>query len=312
MKWAVGAAGLVLVAAVVWWAWASAEPAPIAVSADQHTVTTATPVLNNAREVEARVIASPPSLRDTELDGEISWLPDGSVRIDLALRRRFDHLLSAIGEVSVAQVRTRLENELKPVASADRVARVLEVFDRYVKYLDAASRVQPEADLKKRLAQAHALRVETLGAEIARAFYEDEERSDAWAIERRELIASGRATPEKLAELDAELPPEARAVVQEAAQLQDTVSDTAQFEAAGLNPEERRKVREAKVGAEAAQRLGELDEQRARWNSRLEAFKSKRTALEPIDAEDQKVLDAMLERDFSEPERRRVQALLAE
>lgn len=264
-------------------------------------------MINNAREVEARAIASPPSLKGAELDGEISWLNDGSVRIDLALRRRFDHLLSAIGEVSVAQVRTRLANELKPVAPVAHVTRVLEVFDRYVKYLDAAGRVQPEADLKKRLAQAHALRVEKLGEEVTRAFYADEEASDAWAIERRELIASGQATPEKLAELDAKLAPEAR----ETAVLLDTVNDTDQFEAAGLNADERRKIREAKVGAEAAQRLGELDDQRAKWTAKFEDFKAKRKALEPIDADDQKQLDAILERDFSEPERRRVEALLS-
>lgn len=311
MKWGVAAAVVVLLAAVAWWALAS-QPTPIVVSDDQPQDVDAPVPTNNAREVEARVVAAPPSLRGSELDGEISWLADGSVRIDLALRRRFDHLLSAIGEVSVSQVRTRLENELKPVASSDRVACVLEVFDRYVKYLDAAGKVQPEADLKKRLAQAHALRVEKLGSEIARAFYEDEEASDAWAIERRALIQSGQATPEKLAELDAKLAPEARAVVKEAAQLQETLDDTEQFEAAGLNAEERRQVREAKVGAEAARRLGELDDQRAQWNSKFEDFKAKRKALEPIDGDDQKQLDAILERDFSEPERRRVQALLSE
>ncbi|PZR15441.1 MAG: hypothetical protein DI536_08295 [Archangium gephyra] len=309
MKWGVAAAVLVLLAAVAWWASVD-QPAPVAVAADQPVVADQRPVTNNAREVEARVVASPPSLKGTELDGEVSWVPDGSVRIDLSLRRRFDHLLSAIGEVTVTQVRTRLENELRPVASADRVARVLALFDRYVKYLDAAARIQPEPDLKQRLAQAHALRVETLGEEVTRAFFADEEAADAWAIERRALLQSGQATPEQLAELDAKLAPEARAVLQEAALLQDTVRDTAAFEAAGLNAEERRQVREAKVGAEAAQRLGALDEERAKWTARFEAFKAKRKALEPLDAADEKQLDALLERDFTEPERRRVQALL--
>jgi lipase chaperone LimK len=79
-----------------------------------------------------------------------------------------------------------------------------------------------------------------------------------------------------------------------------------------VSAEDRLRLRTAKVGAEAAQRLGALDDERAKWTARFEAFKAARRALEPLDAEDEKVLAALLERDFTEPERRRVQALLAE
>lgn len=304
MRWAVAAAVSVL-AAVAWWASVD-PPAPVAVS-DEPPVSEAPGAAPSvARQVEARVVASPVSLRGAELDGEVAWLPDGSVRIDLALRRRFDHLLSALGEVSLAQVRSRLLSELTPVTTAERVAAVMTVFDRYVAYLEAVTRLQPEADARQRLQQAHDLRIERLGAETARAFFEDEERADAWSIARRELLTRGEATPEKLAELDALLPPEARAVVKEAAELRDTVDDTARFDAEGVSAEERRRLREAKVGAEAALRLGALDAERAKWNERVEALKARRRTL------DEAQLEAVLERDFSEAERRRVRALLAE
>ncbi len=177
------------------------------------------------------------------------------------------------------------------------------IFDRYVAYLEAAGRVQPDPDPRRRLTQAHDLRVLKLGAEIARAFYEDEERADEWAISRRELVQNG-ATRESLAELDEKLPPEARQLAKDTAQLQDTVQDTARFDAEGVSAEDRRKLREAKVGAEAAARLGQLDDERAQWNARVEAIKAQRARL------DAKQFDALLERDFTEPERRRIRALL--
>lgn len=299
------------VAALAWWSFDEPSVAPQVLDPAPPNAQDVA-LITNAPQVEARVVASPPSLRGAELDGEIAWLPDGTVRIDLALRRRFDHLLSALGEVTLAQVRARFSDELAPVTTADRVNAVLAVFDRYVHYLEAAGRLQPDADPRKRLEQVHALRVATLGEEVTRAFFDDEERADLWAIERRELIARGEATPEALSKLDEQLPREARDTVEDARVLQEVVAQTAAFDEAGVSAEERRRLREAAVGPEAAARLGQLDDERAQWKARVAAFKAQRQALLPLDAEDERVLEAVLERDFTEPERRRVKALVAE
>lgn len=313
-RWPFAVAGAALVAALVF-SWASGGDAPassatadrgLAPLAPRQTSTTAAPD-------SVPVPETPPSLRGAELDGELGWNPDGSLRIDLALRRRFDHLLSALGEVTLAQVRARLAADVAPVATAAQLSAVLAAFDRYTGYLSAVDRLAPLADPKARLEKLHALRVELLGDEMARAFFEDEERADAWALERRALQARVDLSAEEkaaaLRELDLKLPAEARAFVQDATTLQQTLEETAAFEAGGASPEARRAAREARLGAEAAQRLGELDEQRAKWNARLEAFRKERAVLEPLTDEGRRRLDAVLERDFDEPERRRVRAL---
>lgn len=302
MRWVFIAAAVALVGALLWWT-------PEVEVAKPHVDAVDVPAASN--EVLVRAIAesraaAPPSLKGAELDGEVSWYADGSVRLDLALRRRFDHLLSALGEVSLAQVRSRLETELTPSAPVAQVRAVMAVFDRYVAYLEAVGRLQAAAEPKKRLEQLHALRVEKLGAELARAFFDDEERADTWAVERAALVRDGQATPESLAKLDELLTPEARELIKDTQTLRDVVDETAKFDAEGLDAEARRKVREAKVGPEAAARLGELDDERAKWNARVEAFRVQKQSLDASE------LERVLERDFTEPERRRVRELVLE
>ncbi len=295
MRWVFIAAAVALVGALLWWT------PNVDTSKPTKSRGEVAAVAEPSNELIARALAvsgSPASLKGAELDGEVSWYADGAVRLDLALRRRFDHLLSALGEVSLAQVRARLETELTPSAPAEHVRAVMAVFDRYVAYLEAVGRLEASADPKQRLEQLHALRVEKLGAELARAFFDDEERADTWAVERAALVRSGEATPESLAKLDEQLTPEARELLKDTQELRDAI-DTE-----GLDADARRKQREDKFGPEAAARLGELDDERAKWNARVEAFRAQKETL------DARELEQVLERDFTEPERRRVRALV--
>jgi len=262
--------------------------------------------------------ATPPSLQGAEADGAVGWNPDGAVRLDGDLRRRFDFLLAGLGELTLAQVRARLERDVASIAPAERVARVMEAFDRYLAYLGGVSQLGGSGSLgESRLSELHALRVRVLGPEMARAFFEEDEQAAERTIDRQALLARSDlgedARREALAEVDDRRPPAEREALEREAQLQTTLAETTALEARAAGVEERRAVRAARLGATVAQRLVDLDDERARWAARVDAFRRARDAVLADDVLDdasrRRALSGILERDFSEPERRRVRAL---
>jgi len=262
------------------------------------------------------VEVSSPSLQGTDPDGAVGFGADGTVRVDRALRRRFDYLLSTLGEATLAQVRASLKADLKPVASASSAASALALFDAYTAYLQAVDQLRPLANMD-RLQVLHDLRVRALTAPVAQAFFEDEERVDAWALgsratlSRTELSAQQR-TDAQLA-LAAGLSADARSTLDELVEIKRITDETAAFDASGASAQQRRVAREARLGTTAAQRLAELDAAHARWSARVAAFRVERDALEAdatLDAAGRRrALETILSRDFSLPEGRRVRAL---
>lgn len=284
---------------------------PAAISAEAEAVAT----VHDA----AHASATPPSLQGAEADGAVGWNPDGTLRLDRGLRRRFDFLLAGLGELTLAQVRARLERDVASVAPADRAARVMEAFDRYVAYLGGVGQLRGgQGSLgESRLSELHALRVRVLGPQMARAFFEEDEQAAERTIDRQALLTrsdlSEDARREALAAVDDRRPGAEREALDRGAQLQTTLAETAALEASAASAEERRAVRTARLGATVAQRLADLDDERARWATRVDAFRRARDAVLADDALDgasrRRALSGIVERDFSEPERRRIRAL---
>lgn len=264
------------------------------------------------------VPATPASLLGAEADGAVGWNPDGTVRFDSGLRQRFDFLLAGLGELTLAQVRARLERDVAGVAPAERVARVMEAFDRYVAYLGGLRQLGGSGSFgESRLSELRALRVRVLGPEMARAFFEEDEQAAERTIARQALLTrsdlSEDARREALAAVDDRRPLAEREALERGAQLQTTLAETAALEASAASATQRRAVRAARLGATVAQRLADLDDERARWAARVDAFRRARDAVLADDALDdasrRRALSALVDRDFSEPERRRIRAL---
>ncbi len=259
---------------------------------------------------------TPRSLQGADADGEVGWNSDGTVRLDRGLRRRFDFLLAALGEVTLGQVRARLEGDVASVAPPERAARVMEVFNRYVSYLERVSHLGGTTDVE-RLVELHALRVQALGPEMARAFFEDEEETDARTLDRRAVLErsdlgeSARAAA--LAAVEERRPRPEREALERGALVQETLTQTAALEASGATPEQKQEARAARFGTTTAGRLADLDAERARWSARVDAFRRARDTVMADEALDddsrRRSLGAILEHDFSAPEQRRIRAL---
>jgi lipase chaperone LimK len=263
----------------------------------------------------------PRSLRGTDVDGAL--VVDASGRFiptsdALAL---FDYFFAARGEESertiVRRIRREMRARLPPAALADALA----FLDRYLAYR-AGARALAEAepddgDLATRLAALHALRAETFGTATAERLFGAEEAYVQHALERRRIETDGALGEDerraRLAALDATLPADVRAARERALAPVRLREDEVRLRAAGGDAAAIAALREERFGAEAAARLAALDRQRAAWDRRLADYRARRLAIEADPrlsaAARAAALEALLTERFTDPERRRVEAL---
>lgn len=256
------------------------------------------------------------SLRDTDVDGAVRVDAQGRPQPDRELRRLFDYFLSRTGEQSPEAIRVALIAHLQPRLGADALATVLAWFDAYVALeRDSVVAGHEARDMTAAVARVRSLRRERLGAELAQAWYGEEERAYDDVLARRGLLAD-RSLDEatrarRLAELDARLDPQ-RQVVQEGLELDSAVRQSRDFELRQVDPATRYAEREALFGREAAQRLAALDARKAQWQERLRRYAAQRrrvladTALS--DSQRQQRMASLLQ-GFDANERRRVDVL---
>ena len=244
-----------------------------------------------------------PSLLGTEADGELRFQHARLVP-DVALRRRFDYHLSAIGEFSMAQIRARFAADLAGLDAGQR-QQVLLAFERYIELLSEFDRrswqfagLSPE----QQLASLSALRKERLGEETAAAFFLRDEQRAAHALAERALLQL-RLDPEtrsetlstRRAQLRAELPPE----------LQSELSEADLSESDAL-------VQAASSDAATGARVHALAIERERWQLRVQAYRQFEASLKlRPELARRRELDRYLASEFLPAERRRIESLAA-
>lgn len=257
------------------------------------------------------------SLRDTEVDGGVRVDAQGRPLPDRELRRLFDYFLTRTGEQSPEAIRVALIAHLQPRLAADALASVLGWFDAYVALeRDSVATGHEARDTAAAVARVRSLRRERLGAELAEAWYGEEERAYDDALARRALAADqgldDATRARRLAELDARLDPQRQALQTQSQALDSAVRQSRDFEARRVDAATRYAQREALYGGEAAQRLAQLDARKAQWQDRLRRYAAQRqrvladTALS--DSQRQQRMASLLQ-GFDANERRRVDAL---
>lgn len=258
------------------------------------------------------------SLRGTEIDGEVTLDANGSVLLDIGLRRLFDYFLSLVGERDIVQIRAMLKDHLLGKYSPANTNSVLLYFDRYTDYLNALTDLQigKIAKPEDRLQKVSGLRKKILGAEMALAFFAEEEALAALTLKRMAIAEDKNWSADEkarlLAELDANQNYSARTEAGTAALITE---QTRQLDALKLSDAERAAEREALWGKEAAGRLATLDRERAQWDSRVEQYLLERTRIDAnrglsAAARAQAIAD-LRARQFNDAEQRRIASLEA-
>ena len=258
------------------------------------------------------------SLRGTEVDGSVSFAANGQVVLDPDVRRLFDYYLSLIGERDPSQIRQLLAEHLLGRYGARNAQTVLTYFDRYAAYLQRLAEVKigDAADPHARLAKTMVLRREMLGDEMATAFFAEEEALAALTLKRMAIASDAALTTDQKSELLAQLD---RSAGQSARAEADTASavidQERRFAQAHASASQRAAEREALWGRPAAERLARLDEERARWDARIEQYLFARSRIDAdrglSPAARAQALAALRARHFDAAEQRRVASLEA-
>jgi lipase chaperone LimK len=253
----------------------------------------------------------PASLQGTSPDGGVETDGFGHLRPSRELRQLFDYYLSASGEEPRRRINARIVAALReqlPSPAADEAVAVLR---RYLVYRRAVRRVPPD------LATVHAVRVRILGRDVAEAFFAVDEAAASFLLARRAVATDPDLAPAerdaRLAALEARLPEQVRALRAEAATPLQLMREEEALRASGGSDADIRALRERMVGADAADRLAALDQDRAAWQTRVDQYRADRRAIEEnrsLDAASRAAaLDALRASRFSEPEQLRVAAL---
>ncbi|HEY0859015.1 MAG TPA: hypothetical protein VGE16_18255 [Albitalea sp.] len=204
-RWLAAGSGAALLLAFVSWTPSDeappARPAPQQRSAQpaaapaRHAVEPTPPPVVGPRDaaVFERWMVEHSSLRGAELDGAWEAGADGQLQPTIALRRRFDQLLSLLGEATLEELQGFIAVDVENLAGADAARRVLDLWQRYVMLQQHAFRSQP--DLRDRrtwapaLAERQQVRRQLLGADVAAAFYAEDEQQLQALIQGQPAVA---------------------------------------------------------------------------------------------------------------------------
>ncbi len=269
----------------------------------------------------------PASLDGTEVPDGLQVDAQGRLIATMQLRDIFDYFLSSLGEEDldtlVARIRAYLSNNL-PEAAAFEANRIL---DGYLAWRDNLASIQEaggvsasELDLQAVRAQQDAVRASCqrfLDAQVCAVFFAEQQLRDDYDIARIAILQddslSANEKAARVASLTAALPAPMQQQIDAVTRYQTLQAITTSLQQEGGDAAALRTVREQVVGVEAADRLEQLDQQRAQFNARIDQWLMERGALlanTGLSATDR---DAQISRlraqRFSAEELTRVQAL---
>ena len=268
----------------------------------------------------ARLKSEPASWRGTEPDGALQLDDNGDLIVSEAVRRRFDYFLSALGEEDLNVLRARVAAHLKASLPPEAARQAWDLFERYTGYRAALRELDnpgnDPADLRRSLEERRALRRRWFDTEAREAFFGFRDRYDSFALDRRDILKdptlSAQEKAARVQALEAGLAPELRAMMEATRRPVSVAAEVARLREQGASEARVYQLRERELGADAAQRLADLDRRRSQWQQRYDEYREQRETIlhSGLAPEDRKAqVEALRARLFDEGELRRVEAL---
>jgi lipase chaperone LimK len=213
------------------------------------------------------------SYQGSQPDGAIHLDVNGDVIMDKDLKRLFDYYLSAIGELPLDQMRKYLQQLAVQKLNAEQLQQLLEYFDKYQNYLTKADEFSQSIgdilSLQEKMKLLSEYRKNRLGIEMAKAFFADEQDYINFVMTDKN---NDEMAEKKIDWLQAE---------NKATEFQDVVIENREFSnAENINSTEIDQYRLEKYGQETAERLSQLDQQRAQWKTVVDEYFKKRKQVE--------------------------------
>ena len=242
----------------------------------------------------------PRSLKGTQVDGEIIIDENKQLVVTEGLRRLFDYFLSAIGEEDEAVIFARVESYIRHHTPEPAASQAVAIFSKYVAYLKALPEIEKrygnlqlqatkngELDLNVVAQQRQdvaKLRQQHFDKTTITAFFGAEDEYDDYSIAMVKINQDKQMSDaqKEAAKQDyiSRMPDNAtKANIAQQANLDELISRTEQLQAKGATAEELYNMRRELVGAPAAARLAQVDQQDAHFDQRFKQYQAQKQQL---------------------------------
>ena len=272
----------------------------------------------------------PRSLQGTEVDGEIIIDENKQLVVTEGLRRLFDYFLSALGEEDEAVIYARVESYIRSHTPEPAASQAMKVFDQYIAYLKAIPAIEKrygnlqlqatkngELDLNVVAQQRQdvaKLRQQHFDKTTITAFFGAEDEYDDYSIAMVKINQDKQMSDaqKEAAKQDyiSRMPDNAtKANIAQQANLNELITRTEQMQAKGATAEELYNMRRELVGAPAAARLAQVDQQDAHFDQRFKQYQAQKQQLLSQNADKvqaQTQIHQMEQQLFNETERKRL------
>lgn len=246
--------------------------------------------------------------RDTVVDGDVSLDAEGHFLPNQNALRLFDYFFIESGRLPDAEIEQQIRDWLASRLEQPALAEAEAFLDQYLQLRLLAEQAYNEGampgDPMARLQLIRQLQQQAFGPELAEQLYGEEYRRQHARVLRMQALAAGdQVDPTQgLSQAENRVYQRTQSVLAASTMTAEAEDETALWE-----------QRSEAYGYDAAYRLAELDERRARWDARMAQY---REALAALDSEadlsqperEQRAED-LLEAHFNATEQRRVKAL---
>ena len=204
------------------------------------------------------------SYQGSQPDGAINLDDNGDIILDVDLKRLFDYYLSAIGELPLDQMRKYLQQFAAENLNPIQLQQLLEYFDQYSQYLTQSDlffkNINAELSLEEKMLLLSEFRNETLGSAMANGFFSEQKDYINYVLADK----NSENIDQQQGWLEAE---------NEATKFHDVVLENREFSYSdSLSASEVYDYRVEQYGQEAANRLTQLDQERADWQDVVDDY----------------------------------------
>lgn len=272
----------------------------------------------------------PRSLQGTEVDGEIIIDENKQLVVTEGLRRLFDYFLSALGEEDEAVIYARVESYIRSHTPEPAASQAMKIFDQYIAYLKAIPAIEKrygnlqlqatkngELDLNAIAQQKQDvanLRQQYFDKTTIEAFFGASDSYDDYSMEMVRINQNEQMSEaqKQAARQDyvSRLPDGAiKTNIAQQANLNELITRTEQMQAKGATAEELYNMRRELVGAPAAARLAQVDQQDADFDQRFKQYQTQKQQLLSQNADKvqaQTQINQIEQQLFNETERKRL------
>ncbi|WP_201510345.1 lipase secretion chaperone [Psychrobacter alimentarius] len=300
------------------------------VSSDQDTNTS--PTQGNTSLVTG-LENLPRSLQGTTVDGEIIIDENKKLVVTEGLRRLFNYFLSAFGEEEESVIHERVKAYIRNHTPEPAASQAIDIFNQYVAYLKALPEIEKrygnlqlqatqsgKLDLNvvaQRKQDVAKLRQQHFDKPTISAFFGAEEVYDNYSVEMIKINQNEQLsdTQKEVARQDyiSRMPDTVtKTNIEQQANINALITRTEQMKAKGATAEELYKMRRELVGAPAAARLAQVDQEDASFDQRFTQYQTqKQLLLSQNSSNAQTQIEQIEQQLFDESERKRLSGYAA-